>query len=219
MGSRASCWAIVAILLATASSSTLADPAMDQAVADINDWVVAVRDIAGDVRFDESDVESLIELWDEYSEFGNDSDDDDEEIDFDAILSSPEYRRWAATHNLEADAWLRKTTRITTILFREQMLQSAEMMPEQLAQQREMIEQQREQLGEDVYKELTASLEASARYSALMLEAAKKLPQATPSEAAVLESYRDDLAMIMSTDEQYDEGYEDYEDYEDYDEQ
>jgi hypothetical protein len=103
------------------------------------------------------------------------------------------------------------------VLFQEHMLQNAEIMPEQLAQQREMIEQQREQLGEDMYKQLTASLEANARYSALLLEAAKRLPHATPSEAAVLESYRDDLAIIMSTDEE--DGYEDYEDYEDYDEQ
>jgi hypothetical protein len=38
------------------------------------------------VRFDESDVLSLIELWEEYSEFGANQNDDEETIDFESIL-------------------------------------------------------------------------------------------------------------------------------------
>ena len=54
----------------------------------MNDMVIAVNDLTGGVRFDKSDVESLIELWDEYSDFGDESDEDD--IDFDAIMSDSE---------------------------------------------------------------------------------------------------------------------------------
>lgn len=221
MNSKAPYWMISAILLAMGSSSTFADPEMDQAVAEMNDMVVAVNEFAGGVRFDETDVESLIELWDEYSEFGDESDEDEDEdeddIDFDTILSDPEYRRWAASHSLDADDWLRKTIRITMVLFREHALQSAAMMPEQLAQQVEMIEQQREQLGEEMYQQLKASMETSSRYSELMLDAVTELPQATPPEAAVLESYQDDLAMIMSSEDE-DEYYDDYEEDENYEE-
>jgi hypothetical protein len=38
------------------------------------------------IRFDESDVLSLIELWEEYSEFGANQNDDEETIDFESIL-------------------------------------------------------------------------------------------------------------------------------------
>ena len=215
MNSKASCWMVGTILLAMGSPSTFADPEMDQAVAEMNDMVIAVKEFAGGVRFDESDVESLIELWDEYSEFGDENDEDD--IDFDAILSDSEYRSWAASRSLDADDWLRKTFRITMVLFREHAVQSAAMMPEQLAQQMEMIEQQRAQLGEEMYQQLKASMETSRRYSELMLDAAKELPQATSSEAAALESYRDDLAMIMSSEDE-DEYYDDYEEDENYEE-
>ena len=219
MNSKASFWMISAILLAMGSPSTFADPEMDQAVAEMNDMVIAVNEFTGGVRFDKSDVESLIELWDEYNEFGDENDEDD--IDFDAILSDSEYRSWAASRGLDADDWLRKTIRITMVLFREHVLQSAAMMPEQLAQQMEMIEQQREQLGEEMYQQFKASMETSSRYSELMLDAAKELPQATPSEAAVLESYQDDLAMIMSSEDEdeYSDDYGEDENYEEYDDQ
>ncbi len=218
MNSKASLGIISAILLAMGSPSTFADPEMDQTIAEMNDMVIAVNEFAGGVRFDESDVESLIEHWDEYSEFGDDSDEDD--IDFDTILSDSEYRSWAASRSLDADDWLRKTFRITMVLYREQVLQSAAMMPEQLAEQIEMIEQQREQLGEEMYQQLKASMETSSQYSEMVVDAVKELPQATPSEVAVLESYRDDLAMIMSSEDE-DEYFDDYEEdekYEEYDE-
>ena len=220
MKSKTSSWMISGILLAMGSPSAFADPGMDQAVAEMNDMVIAVNEFVGGVRFDKSDVESLIEHWDEYSEFGDESDDDesdDDDIDFDTILSDPEYRRWAASHSLDADDWLRKTFRITMVLLREHAMQSSAMMPEQLAQQVAMIEQQREQLGEEMYQQLKASMETSSRYSKLMLDAVKELPQATPSEAAVLEYYRDDLAMIMSSEDE-DEDYNDYEEDENYEE-
>ena len=68
-----------------------------------------------------------------------------------------------------------------------------------------------------MYQQLKTSMETSSRYSELMLDAVKELPQATPSEAAVLESYRDDLAMIMSSEDE-DEYYDDYEESENYEE-
>ena len=69
--------------------------------------VVEVNDFVGDVRFNEADVVSLIELWEEYDEFGQAIENDDEEtVDFDEILADPEYRQWAASHGLDAKDWL-----------------------------------------------------------------------------------------------------------------
>ena len=71
-----------------AAYSARSRPKAAAPVLEMNDMVIAANDFTGGVRFDKSDVESLIELWDEYSEFGGESDEDD--IDFDAILSDSE---------------------------------------------------------------------------------------------------------------------------------
>ena len=171
--------------------------------------VVEVNDFVGDVRFTEADVESLIELWDEYSDFGQTIDDDDDEtLDFDEILADPEYRQWAASHGLNAKDWLQKTVRITMALYREQILQSAEQMPRQMEQQLAIIEQQREQLGKEIYQQTKQAMEASAAASRQMAKTASQLPEATASETAALDSHRDQLMMLMMGDEEDEYGYE-----------
>lgn len=177
--------------------------------------VVEVNDFVGDARFNDTDVVSLIELWDEYSEFGQmeEDDDDDEILDFDEILADPQYRQWAVSHGLNAEDWLRKTVRITMTLYREQMLQGAAEAPQQIEQQLVMIEQQREQLDEEMYQQMKQMMEASAAMSKKMAATASELPEATASEMAALESHRDQLMMLMASDDEYDEyGFE--EDYE-----
>lgn len=172
--------------------------------------VVEVKDFVGDVRFNEADVVSLIELWEEYDEFGQAIEDDDEEtVDFDEILADPEYRQWAASHGLDAKDWLQKTVRITMTMFREQMLQSAVLAPQQIEQQLKTIEQQREQLGEEMYQQMKQMMEASAAMSKKIAETASELPEATPSEMVALDSHRDQLMMLMMSDDEEDEyGYE-----------
>ena len=172
--------------------------------------VVEVSDFVGDVRFNEADVVSLIELWEEYDEFGQAIEDDDEEtVDFDEILADPEYRQWAASHGLDAKDWLQKTVRITMTMFREQMLQSAVLAPQQIEQQLKAIEQQREQLGEEMYQQMKQMMEASAATSKKIAETASELPEATASEMVALDSHRDQLMMLMMSDDEEDEyGYE-----------
>jgi len=172
--------------------------------------VVEVKDFVGDVRFNEADVVSLIELWEEYDEFGQAIEDDDEEtVDFDEILADPEYRQWAASHGLDAKDWLQKTVRITMTMFREQMLQSAVLAPQQIEQQLKAIEQQREQLGEEMYQQMKQMMEASAATSKKIAETASELPEATASEMVALDSHRDQLMMLMMSDDEEDEyGYE-----------
>ena len=176
--------------------------------------VDAVNDFVGAVRFNEADVESVIELWDEYDEFGQAIEYDDEEmVDFDDVVADPEYRRWAASHGLDAKGWLQKTVRITMTLYREQLLQSAEQMPHQVQQQMAMIDQQRDQLGEETYQQMKEAMEASAAFGKQMAAKASELPEATASEMAALADHRDQLMMLMIRDE--DDGYGYEEDFED----
>lgn len=193
------------------------EQATEEALETLDQMSAKVNDFVGDVRFDEGDVRSLIDLWEEYTEFGEDDYDSDDEIDFDSMLNDDAYLRWAASHDLDAEDWARKTVRITMVLYREQMLEAAKVMPEQMAQQMAMIEAQREQLGEEMYQQIKQGMEESAEYGKAIEENAKTLPKPTPAEQAILDKYRADLMMLMESDDEGEEYYGDDEYYEDYD--
>jgi hypothetical protein len=190
--------------------------ATEEALDTLEQMSVEVNKFVGDVRFDESDVRSLIDLWEEYTEFAEDDYESDDEIDFESLLDDDAYLRWAASHGLEAEDWARKTVRITMMLYREQMLEAAKVMPEQMAQQMAMIEEQREQLGEEMYQQIRQGMEESARYSKAIEQNARTLPKPTADEQVILDNYRAELMMLMeSDDEDEDEYYGDDEYYDD----
>ena len=198
------------------------EQATEEALDTLDEISAEVNSFVGDVRFSESDVMSLIDLWDEYTEFGEDGYESDDEFDFASLLDDDSYRVWAASHDLEAEDWARKSVRITMMLYREQMLEAAKMMPEQMAQQMVMIEEQREQLGEEMYQQIKQGMDESAKYGKAIEENARSLPKPTAAEQAILDKYRAELMMLMESDEQdeeyYDEYYEDdeYNEYNEY---
>ena len=210
---------LAVVLIAAAPIAAFAQDA-EQATKDALDKLdqmsVEVNSFVGDVRFNESDVKSLIDLWEEYSEIGENEYESEEDVDFESILNDDRYLQWAESHSLDADDWARKTVRITMMLYREQMLEAAKIMPEQMAQQMAMIEEQREQLGEEMYQQIKQGMEESAQYSKAIAENARSLPQPTAAEQAILDKYRAELMMLMeSDDEDEDEYYGDDEYYED----
>lgn len=195
-----------------------AEQATQEALDSLDQMSVEVNRFVGDVRFNEGDVTGLIDLWEEYSAFGEDDVESDEQFDFDEMINDDEYLRWAASHGLEAEDWARKTVRITMMLYREQMLEAAKVMPEQMAQQMAMVEEQREQMGEEMYRQIKQGMEDSARYGKAIEENARSLPKPTAAEQVLLDKYRDELMMLMESDdnsEEYDDEY--YGDDEDYD--
>jgi hypothetical protein len=196
------------------------DQATREALDKLDQMSVEVNNFVGDVRFDEKDVTSLIELWEEYSAFGEDEYEADDDIDFESMLDDGRYVGWAASHNLDAEDWARKTVRITMMLYREQMLEAAKMMPEQMAQQMAMIEEQRDQLGEEMYQQIKQGMEESAKYGKAIENNARSLPEPTAAEQAILDKYRAELMMLMESDDDEDEYYDDeyYEDEGDYEE-
>lgn len=204
-----------AVLLAFAPTLLPAqdlDQATQEALETLDQMSVEVNNFVGNVRFGEADVSSLIELWEEYNEFGEDQEEDDDVIDFESMLSDDAYRRWASSHDLDAEDWLKKSVRITMAIYREQMLEAAAMMPEQLAEQMAMIEDQREQLGEENYQQMKESMDHAANYGEAIAENARSLPEPTAAEKAVLDRYRDQLMMLMEADDE-DEYYDEEEYY------
>ena len=196
---------LAVVLIAAAQIAVFAqdmEQATKEALDKLDQMSVEVNRFVGDVRFDESDVTSLIDLWEEYSEIGEDEFEPEEDIEFESILNDDRYLQWAESHGLDADDWARKTVRITMMLFREQMLEAAEIMPEQMAQQMAMIEEQREQLGEEMYQQIKQGMEESAQYGKAVAENARSLPQPTAAEQAILDKYRAELMMLMESDDE-----------------
>ena len=191
-----------------------ADQATREALDKLDQMSVEVNKFVGDVRFDEGDVRSLIDLWEEYTEFGEDEYETDDGIDFESMLADDRYLGWAASHNLDAEDWARKTVRITMMLYREQMLEAANAMPEQMARDMAMIEEQRAQLGEEMYQQIKQGMEESAQYGKVVAENSRSLPQPTAAEQAVLDKYRAELMMLMESEDE-DEYYGEDEYYED----
>ena len=193
--------------------------ATKEALDKLDQMSVEVNSFVGDVRFNEKDVTSLIDLWEEYTAFGEEEYESDDDIDFESMLDDDRYLGWAASHSLDAEDWARKTVRITMMIYREQMLEAARMMPEQMAQQMAMIEEQRDQLGEEMYQQIKQGMEESVRYGKAIEKNARSLPEPTDAEQALLDKYRAELMMLMESDDEEDEYddeyYEDEEYYED----
>jgi hypothetical protein len=207
--------AVVLIAIAsTAAFAQNAEQATKEALDKLDQMSVEVNSFVGDVRFNENDVKSMIDLWEEYSEIGENEYESEEDIDFESILNDDRYLQWAESNSLDADDWARKTVRIMMMLYREQMLEAAKVMPEQMAQQMAMIEEQREQLGEEMYQQIKQGMEESAQYGKVVAENSRSLPQPTAAEQAVLDKYRAELMMLMESEDE-DEYYGEDEYYED----
>ncbi len=213
--------AVLIVVAPIAAFAQDAEQATREALEELEQMSAEVNSFVGDVRFNESDVKSLIDLWEEYSEIGENEYGPEEDIDFESILNDDRYLQWAESHGLDADDWARKSVRITMTLYREQMLEAAQVMPEQMAQQMAMIEEQREQLGEEMYQQIKQGMEESAHYGKAVAESARRLPQPTAAEQAILDKYRADLMMLMESDDEYEDEYygdDEYFEDEEYDE-
>jgi len=208
--------AVLIALVSIGAYAQDAEQAAEEALETLGQMSVEVNKFVGDVRFDESDVRSLIELWEEYTEFGEDDYETDDEVDFESVLDDDAYLRWAASHGLDAEDWARKTVRITMMIYREQMLEAAQGMPEQMAQQMAMLEAQRDQLGEEMYQQMKQGMEESARYGNAVVENARSLPEPTAAEQAILDKYRAELMSLMESEDDGDEYYDEYYDDDEY---
>jgi hypothetical protein len=218
---------LVAFVTALCASIAVAQMDFEGAIADTNKMVSEVNEFIADIRFDEGDIQKMVELWADYeSNQTYEPGEDDNELNFDKVISDPKYRSWAASHGLDAEDFMRKTTRITMMLFAEQMQASMAMMREQMPEQLAMIEAQKDQVGEELYQQMKQGMEESQRYSEMIAESWSKLGKPTAAEQRALDAYRDELTTLMESDDEdeygdeyYGDEYYDEEYDEDYDEE
>jgi hypothetical protein len=179
-------------------------------------WVVATNEFVEDVRFEEKDIQNLIRHWESFNalEEASEVDEDEEVVDFAAILSDPEYRKWASSNGLDAEDWLQKFARILALVMREQMLaamaQSEAMMPEQM----KMIEAQKDNVGEEAYRQMKDGYATSMAIIKASKAIYEKLPEGTAKEKELLTKYRGQITSLMMAEEEDEEDeYGEYDEY------
>ena len=190
---------IIAVISALPAAAQSPDEAMQEAMQTFDEMITKIADFTVDVRFTEGDLESYINHFEEFSSFEG-RDGEEEFVDFEDVLSDPEYRSWAAERGLDPDSWLRKSTRISMILMRDQMRASAEMMRGQLPQQMAMIDEQCKEVEEDVCQQMKQAMATNLTMLEKQGQAWEKLPQPTAAEQALLAEHADDLQAVMMGD-------------------
>ena len=160
-------------------------------------WTKSLADFVRDVRFNEEDMQSFINLADDFNSFGAEQDNmDGEYVDFNTILNDPDYLSWAMSKNINSDMWLKKTMRIIAVMMQTEMEANNSEEQIDLQEQLKELEAMREQMGEEVYQQaLRAMTDASAAMQGLD-KAYKYLPVPTEAEKGLLAKYREELLSL-----------------------
>jgi len=195
-------WVTLLIGIGISSWLPLAAQEPDDTLQELEDWVDAMSQHIAGVRFDEGDVESYLRYWPEFSELGEEEDDEASEDwqelkSLDWILENAEYRAWAASHGLDARDWVLKSMRITMMNMRGQMRAHSAMAKEDMAKHMAELDGQCAQMGPELCKQMK---EAMAGTAAMMQSAGsiwEGVPDPTPAEQALLESYADQLRTLL----------------------
>ena len=168
---------------------------MDQSNREFQEWAKSLSEFVKDVRFNEKDIQDFINLWGDFSTFGDNqgSDNEEEYVDFNSILNDSAYRSWAKSKGLDSNDWLKKSMRITAVMMRtpleENMSGGQFDMKEQLVE----LEKMREQMGEEIYLQMKQALEAGAAAMQGLDNSYKELPVPTASEKILLVKYNNQL--------------------------
>lgn len=169
-------------------------------------WVTTIGSFVEDVTFDESDLESFLNHWQDLSSI---MDEEEEEegvmLDIGGILGDPRFQSWASDNGLDGEKWLQKSMRIVAVFMRGQYLQAMTQADAMYSEQLETIEQQRSQMGEESYQQMKTTMEAGAQRARNSRETIQKLPQPTASEQALLDKYQERLMSLMQDDEEGEE--------------
>jgi hypothetical protein len=205
-------FAVVAAPILAQTATVDIEAEMAAAQLKFEEWLASTNAFIGSTTFNEDDIRSFIELWPELAAI-DEEEDDEEEVDYEEMLSDPRYREFAETHGLVAESWFKKSVRILTLVMKEQMATHLAAAEAQLPQQLQMIEEQRAQYGEETYQTMKRSLEASTEMMKMQRKAWAGMPDPTASERALLETYRGELAaLMMGEDEEEEWAEEEWED-------
>ena len=194
---------------------------IEEGQRNFEEWMAATKVFIGSTTFDENDIRSFIELWPEFEAIGEEADDEDDEemLDYKTIINDPLYEEFVDAHGLSAETWFKKSIRIMTLVMGDQMAPHLVAAEAQIPYQLQMIEKQKAQLGAEAYQTMKSSIEASITMMKRQREAWGGMPEPTASERALLDTYRDDLAMLLMGDDEEEEWEEEEWAEEEYEEQ
>ena len=206
------CLVVCALGMVALATATVAQP-VDQTVEETQErfaaWVADVNEFVGDVRFDEGDLRSVLDNWDDFSLIGEnlkkDSEENSEEMpDFGEILADEDYRRWASQAGVDPEEWLRKSMRVFATVMRGQVLSNMAIAEAQLPAQMERFEAQRSEIGEEMYQQLKQAMENTLATMKNMTETAGRLPEPSAAEKALLDKYNTELSAAFMPDKEQD---------------
>jgi hypothetical protein len=191
------CLLIASFFMLLSVSSALAQSEQDeinQSNRQSEEWAKSLAEFVKDVRFNETDVQSLISQWSDFNSIGEEKDTDDEEyVDFSSILNDSAYRSWAQSKGLDSEIWLKKTMRIMAMIMRTQFETSKSESTFDMTAQLAEIEKMRAQVGEEMYQQMKEAMAAGAAAMQGLDNSVKHLPVPTDSEKILLAKYNDQL--------------------------
>jgi len=212
---------VLSIALAVVAFAGTQEVSVEEFSADLDQWVEAVNEFIGDVRFDAADMRSFLDHYGEFSammddeagasgeeDYSEESWDDVEEPnmsesfqDLLTVMEDEQYRAWAAGNGLDPDDWMRKSVRILLLSQRTAMGEYFELADAQMQAQAADLEAQREQMGEEMY----AAMKDSMTMMKMTGEAWGELPEPTAAEEQIIADHMDELTQLLQSDEGYDE--------------
>jgi hypothetical protein len=168
---------------------------MDPSNREFQEWAKSLSEFVKDVRFNEKDIQDFINLWGDFSAFGDNqgSDNEEEYVDFNSILNDSAYRSWAKSKGLDSNDWLKKSMRITAVMMQTQMEENMSGGQFDMKEQLVELEKMREQMGEEMYLQMKQALEAGAAAMQGLDNSYKELPVPTASEKILLVKYNNQL--------------------------
>lgn len=188
-------------------------------------WIKATAEFTKDIRLTEADFKKWIELAPSFDKIGEGEKEDEDvfekcyrdgKFSYDYILKHPLYAKWVKEHGVDPTQWLKKHTRVTMLVMREEGLKHIEMAEKQLPQQLKQIEAMKGQVDEATYRQMKQAVESSVAALKKTKEMYASLPKPTADEAQLLKKYGSQIRQAMGDDEEDEE--EDYDDDEDDDE-
>jgi len=181
------------------------EESIEQSSLEFKESMEAMGDFVKDVTFDEKDIKDMIAYWEEISTLGDEGEnemvpegeEEEEMIDFQELLTYPEYRSWAKSKGFDPDKWLKKFMRIQVMMMKDSVSAGASEGRAQMEAQLAEFEAQRAQMGEEVYQQMKQAMEAGAAALDDVGSAYQNFPDPTSSEKALIERYREQIMNLQ----------------------
>ena len=192
------CFLLLTVLLFFSGSPAAGQSSQDDIEAsnrEFEAWAISLSEFVKDVRFNEKDMQSLLDLWGEFTAIGDEKADEEEDeyIDFNTILNDADYRAWASAKGINGDMWLKKTMRVIAMMMRSSIEANNSAAQFDMKAQLQELEQMKAQMDAETYRQVREAMEAGAAEMQGLNKSYKHLPVPTDAEKILLVKYNDQL--------------------------